>query len=102
MFRPRPNYPWLADCRWKTAFPSVHQPGLRAGAAAGQADAGALALGRDETDAAIFAHEMAFARRLADVVVFMHQGKVWEAGPPAEIFADPKTPELRQFLSSGL
>lgn len=47
-------------------------------------------------------HEMAFARKLADVVVFMHHGKVWEAGPPDVIFANPRTDELRQFLSSGL
>ena len=43
-------------------------------------------------------HEMAFARRIADQVIFMHQGKVWEAGPPAEIFGKPQTPELRQFI----
>ena len=43
-------------------------------------------------------HEMAFARRIADLVVFMHQGKVWEAGPPAELFGRPQTPELRQFV----
>ena len=43
-------------------------------------------------------HEMAFARRVADAVVFMHQGKVWEAGPPARLFGDPQTPELRQFV----
>lgn len=47
-------------------------------------------------------HEMAFARKLADVVVFMHHGKVWEAGPPDEILTNPQTDELRQFLSSGL
>jgi polar amino acid transport system ATP-binding protein len=45
-------------------------------------------------------HEMAFARRIADLVVFMHQGKVWEAGPPAELFGRPQTPELRQFIGS--
>ena len=45
-------------------------------------------------------HEMAFARRIADLVVFMHQGKVWEAGPPAELFGNPRTPELRQFIGS--
>ncbi|WP_051231197.1 amino acid ABC transporter ATP-binding protein [Kaistia adipata] len=59
-------------------------------------------LARDGMTMVLVTHEMAFARRVADIVVFMHQGKVWEAGPPAEIFADPKTPELRQFLSSGL
>ena len=43
-------------------------------------------------------HEMAFARKIADQVIFMHQGKVWEAGPPASLFGNPQTPELRQFV----
>jgi len=44
-------------------------------------------------------HEMAFARKVSDRVVFMHQGLIHEAGTPDEIFNHPKTPELRQFLS---
>jgi len=47
-------------------------------------------------------HEMNFARNVADVTVFMHQGKIWEAGPSAEIFAAPKTPELKNFLGAGV
>jgi polar amino acid transport system ATP-binding protein len=43
-------------------------------------------------------HEMAFARKIADTVIFMHQGKVWEAGPPSALFTAPQTPELRQFI----
>ena len=46
-------------------------------------------------------HEMAFARDVCSRVVFMHEGRVHEIGPPAEIFADPKTPELRRFLGVG-
>jgi polar amino acid transport system ATP-binding protein len=45
-------------------------------------------------------HEMSFARKVSDRVIFMHQGRVHEMGPPAELFASPKTPELQQFLSS--
>jgi len=45
-------------------------------------------------------HEMSFARKVADRVIFMHQGRVHEMGPPAELFGSPKTPELQQFLSS--
>lgn len=44
-------------------------------------------------------HEMNFARKVSDRVVFMHHGKVHEMGSPAEIFGEPKTPELKQFLS---
>jgi polar amino acid transport system ATP-binding protein len=47
-------------------------------------------------------HEMGFARRVADLVVFMHQGKVWEIGPTAELFANPRTAEFRQFVGSEL
>jgi polar amino acid transport system ATP-binding protein len=45
-------------------------------------------------------HEMSFARKVADRVIFMHQGLVHEIGLPADLFGSPKTPELRQFLSS--
>ncbi|MBS7542237.1 amino acid ABC transporter ATP-binding protein [Ancylobacter oerskovii] len=43
-------------------------------------------------------HEMRFARDVCSRVVFMHQGRVHEIGPPEEVFAAPKTPELKQFL----
>ena len=45
-------------------------------------------------------HEMGFARKVSDRVIFMHQGKVHEMGPPDQLFGDPQTPELKQFLSS--
>ena len=43
-------------------------------------------------------HEMNFARKVCDRVVFMHQGRVHEIGPPDEVFSNPQTPELKQFL----
>ena len=46
-------------------------------------------------------HEMAFARGVADKIIFMHEGQIWEEGD-ASMLADPKTPELRQFLGNGL
>ncbi len=46
-------------------------------------------------------HEMEFAARVADTIVFMHQGTVWETGP-GTVLRDPQTPELRDFLSHGL
>jgi polar amino acid transport system ATP-binding protein len=45
-------------------------------------------------------HEMNFARKVSDRVIFMHQGRVHEMGPPQQLFGDPQTPELKQFLSS--
>ena len=46
-------------------------------------------------------HEMEFARRMADVTVFMHQGLVWESGPSEAFFSNPQTPEARQFVGAG-
>ncbi|MEO9335895.1 amino acid ABC transporter ATP-binding protein [Mesorhizobium sp. SB112] len=42
-------------------------------------------------------HEMGFARRIADQVVFMHQGLVHESGS-SDILTEPKTQELREFV----
>ena len=45
-------------------------------------------------------HEMGFARKSADKVVFLHQGKVHEAGPPEEMFGTPRQPRTQEFLKS--
>jgi polar amino acid transport system ATP-binding protein len=47
-------------------------------------------------------HEIGFARKVANRVVFMHQGKIWEQGPAAATLAKPSTPELETFLSAVL
>ncbi|MGH6860431.1 MAG: amino acid ABC transporter ATP-binding protein [Phyllobacterium sp.] len=46
-------------------------------------------------------HEMSFARKIADKVIFMDQGKVREEGP-SEILVNPATPELKQFVGNEL
>jgi polar amino acid transport system ATP-binding protein len=46
-------------------------------------------------------HEMNFARRIADTIIFMNEGKVWEKGDTS-ILTDPRTPELREFLQNEL
>ena len=46
-------------------------------------------------------HEMAFAKGIADHIVFMHRGKVHETGP-ASMLTSPQTPELAQFVGTGL
>jgi polar amino acid transport system ATP-binding protein len=45
-------------------------------------------------------HEMTFARKVCDRLVFMHAGRIHEMGPPNELFERPQTPELKQFLSA--
>ena len=46
-------------------------------------------------------HEMAFARTIADQVIFMHRGRVWETGGP-DIMTTPATPEFQHFLGAEL
>ena len=48
----------------------------------------------------VVTHEMAFARDVSSHVLFLHQGKVDEEGAPVEVFRNPKSTRLRQFLST--
>jgi polar amino acid transport system ATP-binding protein len=57
-------------------------------------------LARDGMTLLMVTHEMAFARKVSHRVIFMHQGRVHEMGSPAQLFGQPATPELRQFLSA--
>ena len=50
----------------------------------------------------IVTHEMGFAREVADRVLFIADGGIAEEGTPEEIFTEPKTPRLREFLSKVL
>lgn len=49
----------------------------------------------------VVTHEMGFARRAADRVIFMHHGNIHEEGD-AGILNNPATPELREFLDHDL
>ena len=44
-------------------------------------------------------HEMAFARDVADRVVFLDAGRIAEQGPPAQLFTAPRTERARDFLA---
>lgn len=46
-------------------------------------------------------HEMAFARKVADVVIFMHEGRIWETGT-GDMLLNPQTAELQLFVDNGL
>jgi len=50
----------------------------------------------------VVTHEMGFARRVADKVVFMDQGEIVETGGPQEFFRAPRQERARQFLSQLL
>jgi len=45
-------------------------------------------------------HEMKFAREVANHVVYLFEGRIEEQGPPAEVFGNPQSARLKQFLSS--
>jgi len=47
-------------------------------------------------------HEMGFARRAASQIVFMHNSRIWEHGPPQQVLENPKNPEFQTFLSAIL
>jgi len=47
----------------------------------------------------IVTHELGFAAKFADRIVFMDQGRIVEQGPPGELLEHPKTDRLKQFLS---
>jgi polar amino acid transport system ATP-binding protein len=47
-------------------------------------------------------HEIGFARRAADRVAVLAEGRVIEAGPPSQVIDNPQTPRTRQFLSRVL
>ena len=47
----------------------------------------------------IVTHEMAFARDVSNNVVFMADGVICEEGSPDEIFENPKTEQMKEFLS---
>ena len=59
-------------------------------------------LGQSGMTMVVVTHEMNFARRVADQVIFMDEGVVVEAGPPEAIFGGPKSPRLQRFLSEVL
>ena len=47
----------------------------------------------------IVTHEMSFAKDVSDKIVYMKDGIIWEEGKADQIFASPKTKELKDFLS---
>jgi polar amino acid transport system ATP-binding protein len=59
-------------------------------------------LARDGMTMLVVTHEMGFARRVADRVVFMDQGVICEQGPPEQVLEHPSTPRLQQFLEQVL
>jgi ABC-type histidine transport system ATPase subunit len=49
----------------------------------------------------VVTHEMGFAREVASEVIFLHQGRIEEQGPPADVFGNPRSERMRQFLGGA-
>jgi polar amino acid transport system ATP-binding protein len=60
------------------------------------------ALAADGMTMLVVTHEMAFAREVADRVVFMDGGVIVEEGPPAAVFQRPRNERTQRFLSRFL
>lgn len=50
----------------------------------------------------VVTHEMGFAKKVADKVIFMDEGKICEVNTPIEFFENPQEPRLKEFLSKVL
>ena len=59
-------------------------------------------LAEDNMTMIIVTHEMAFAREVADRVIFMADGKIQEEGTPEDVFGNPQNPRTQAFLNSML
>lgn len=57
-------------------------------------------LADDNMTMIIVTHEMAFARGVSDRIIFMDDGVIAEEGAPEEIFANPKSKRLKEFLAN--
>ena len=60
------------------------------------------ALAKEGMTMIIVTHEMGFAKEVATNVLFIDDGQILESAPPAEFFANPKNPRLKEFLSKVL
>ena len=57
-------------------------------------------LAEEKMTMVIVTHEMEFARQVSDRVIFMDEGIIAEEGTPREVFDNPKSARIKQFLSN--
>ena len=57
-------------------------------------------LGKSGLTMIVVTHEMAFAKNFASRIIFMDDGEIIEEGTPQEIFKNPKSSRLKEFLDS--
>jgi glutamate transport system ATP-binding protein len=61
-----------------------------------------ISLAKEGMTMVVVTHEMGFARRAADRVVFMDAGRIIEQNTPAAFFDDPQSERAQAFLSKIL
>jgi polar amino acid transport system ATP-binding protein len=61
-----------------------------------------IGLAREGMTMVVVTHEMGFARKVADRIVFMDEGRIVEQAPPAQFFTDAKSERARAFLGKIL
>jgi ABC-type histidine transport system ATPase subunit len=50
----------------------------------------------------VVTHELGFAREVASRVVFLHEGRIEEDGPPDQVLGAPKSERVKAFLASAI
>ncbi|MGE8188690.1 ABC transporter ATP-binding protein [Pseudomonas sp. NPDC086278] len=58
-------------------------------------------LAREGRTMVMVTHEMSFAREVSSQVIFLHQGRIEEQGPPAQLFSAPRSERLKAFLGNA-
>ena len=61
-----------------------------------------IELAEDGMTMIVVTHEMGFARKVADTMVFMDEGKIIEVAPPDKFFSKPDSDRCREFLEQIL
>ncbi|MBR9863251.1 MAG: amino acid ABC transporter ATP-binding protein, partial [Rhodobacteraceae bacterium] len=61
-----------------------------------------VSLAQDGMTMIVVTHEMGFARKVADQMIFMDSGEIVESGPPERFFTAPKSGRCQKFLSQIL
>jgi octopine/nopaline transport system ATP-binding protein len=59
-------------------------------------------LAEEGTTMLVVTHEMGFAREVSSEVIFLHQGRIEEQGPPKQVFGNPRSERFRQFLAGNV
>jgi len=61
-----------------------------------------VGLARKGTTMVVVTHDLAFARSVADRVCFLDEGELLETGTPEELFDNPQTSRMKEFLEAVL